>query len=225
LASGSVDQTVILWDLDKGEPATTIKDFNEKVQTLKFHPKEPQYLLTGCCDGLVKLFDCRSTTDESSSFVSWNMNAEIERVAWDHFDNNYFAASSNDGHVAYFDMRNQQAPVWSIKAHEKEVTGLVMSSKVKGMLSTASDGELIVWNYLEDEPKQLYKKLMRIGQIQCLVECPENPMVLSMGGDNKHKNFAVQDLREEEVDKLFPNYRCMGQDQDQDEAEDEEMDE
>jgi periodic tryptophan protein 1 len=150
LASGSVDQTVILWDLDEGKPATTITDFQEKVQTIKFHPKEPQYLLTGSCDGLVKLFDCRATNNDSSSFVSWNMNAEIERVQWDHFDSNCFAASTNDGHIGYFDMRNQDAPIWSIKAHEKEVTGLVLSSKIKGMLSSSSgDGELIIWNYAE----------------------------------------------------------------------------
>jgi hypothetical protein len=49
---------------------------------------------------------------------------------------------------------------------------------------------------------------MKIGQIQCLVECPENPLILSLGGDNRHKNFAVQDLREDEVEKFFPNYRC-----------------
>jgi periodic tryptophan protein 1 len=47
-------------------------------------------------------------------------------------------------------MRNQDAPIWSIKVHEKEVTGLVLSSKIKGMLSSSSgDGELIIWNYAE----------------------------------------------------------------------------
>ena len=51
MASGSVDQTVLIWDMREGKPARTIKDHGEKVQALQWHPLEPQVLLTGCCDG------------------------------------------------------------------------------------------------------------------------------------------------------------------------------
>ena len=51
LASGSVDQTVLLWDLNEAKIASTLKAHNEKVQTLAWHPFEAQNLLTGCCDG------------------------------------------------------------------------------------------------------------------------------------------------------------------------------
>jgi periodic tryptophan protein 1 len=50
LASGSVDQTVMLWDLREGKVARTIKDHKEKVQALSWHPFETEMLLTGCCD-------------------------------------------------------------------------------------------------------------------------------------------------------------------------------
>ena len=51
MASGSVDQTVILWDMNEGKVASTLrKQHKEKVQTMQWHPFEMQTLLTGCCD-------------------------------------------------------------------------------------------------------------------------------------------------------------------------------
>ena len=53
LASGSVDQTVLIWDMREGKVAKTINDHKEKVQALSWHPFEAQMLLTGCCDEYV----------------------------------------------------------------------------------------------------------------------------------------------------------------------------
>jgi periodic tryptophan protein 1 len=50
MASGSADQTVLLWDLSSGMIATTLSSFEEKVQTLHWHPFEAQTLLVGSCD-------------------------------------------------------------------------------------------------------------------------------------------------------------------------------
>lgn len=57
LASGSVDQTVLLWDLREGKPGRTLSGHNEKIQSLQWHPMEPQVLLTGCCDKYVLSLD------------------------------------------------------------------------------------------------------------------------------------------------------------------------
>ncbi len=53
MASGSVDETVLLWDLDQGSVASTLKGHKEKIQCLQWHPFEAQNLLTGCCDKYV----------------------------------------------------------------------------------------------------------------------------------------------------------------------------
>ncbi|XP_055626163.1 periodic tryptophan protein 1 homolog [Toxorhynchites rutilus septentrionalis] len=199
LASGSVDQSVILWDMEDGSPHTTIRKFEEKVQTLSFHPTKAEALLVGSCDGKVKVFDCRATNDDSSSYKTWDLGGEIERVCWSRHNENHFVASTNQGRIHYVDIRNDH-PLWSKEVHEKEITGLVLSSKVKGMLSTASsDGTLKVWDFDDQDARLVYKKNPKIGVIQCLDECPENPFTLAMGGDLKTKNFCVVNLLDNDV--------------------------
>lgn len=53
LASGSVDQSVILWDLEYASIAQRLTSFDEKVQSIKWHHKEAHTLLTGACDKYV----------------------------------------------------------------------------------------------------------------------------------------------------------------------------
>lgn len=47
LASGSVDKTILLWDLENQTPSTTIKSFSDKIQCLQWHKLEAQTLLAG----------------------------------------------------------------------------------------------------------------------------------------------------------------------------------
>ena len=47
LASGSVDQTVMIWDLNQKNVASTLKYHEEKVQALAWHPFDQQTLATG----------------------------------------------------------------------------------------------------------------------------------------------------------------------------------
>lgn len=200
LASGSVDQSVILWDLEAVAPHTTIRIFDEKVQSLAFHPIWAEKLLTGSCNGQVYVFDCRSTTDETSSYKSWTLTGEVERVCWDHFNEYCFVASTNDGCMHYVDTRRDNCLLWTKKVHEKEITGLVLSALVKGMLSTASaDGTVKLWDINEQGARLVYKKNPKIGVIQCLAECPEDPFTIAIGGDMKTKNFCIVNLLDNNV--------------------------
>ncbi|XP_063708439.1 periodic tryptophan protein 1 homolog [Culicoides brevitarsis] len=205
MASGSVDETVILWDLDEGSPHTTIRDFNEKVQTLSFHFAEPESLLVGSCDGTVKLFDCRATDNSHSEFTSWDVKAEVERVVWNKHNPNCFMVSTNDGMMHYFDRRNAQGPLWQQSAHEKEVTGLVLAEHVDGMLCTASaDGTVKVWDYDQNGATLIFAKHLKMGVIQNIQECPENSFILGVGGDVRKKNFQRLNLLDyEQVSNKF----------------------
>ncbi|XP_076753690.1 periodic tryptophan protein 1 homolog [Xylocopa sonorina] len=206
LASGSVDKTVLLWDLENGTPVNKFAYFNEKVQSLKWHPVETHQLLTGCADKMVRLFDCRHETISKS----WEALGEVERVLWNHFDSNYCVLSTANGYVQYIDIR-QDKPVWNIEAHTQEVTGLSLSSSCPGLLVTAAnDGVIKVWDIISNlEPCIVWEKKSNLGALLCLAPSPDNPFVFAAGGDNKAHNFKVFDLFEiSEVRERFIERKC-----------------
>ncbi|XP_012288253.1 periodic tryptophan protein 1 homolog [Orussus abietinus] len=201
LASGSADETTLLWDLENGTPVTKFSVFHEKVQSLKWHPQESQQLLTGCGDKAVRLFDCR--TDDS--FRTWQTPGEVERVLWNHFDlNNYFVSTDN-GYIQCIDIREDK-PVWQMEAHEKEITGLSLSATCPGFLiSSSNDGVIKVWDSVNPaDTKLVWEKKANLGSLLCTAANPDIPFVFVVGGDNRSHNLKIFDFREiSEVYEVF----------------------
>lgn len=190
LASGSADNTVLLWDLDQGTPHTKIDCFQDKVQSLAFHPLEAQTLVSGSCDGLARVSDCRAP----DAHRAWNLGPEIERVVWNSQNPFCFAMSNNQGKVAYVDCRND-APLWTIDAHEKEVTGLILSDRVPGLMVTVStDEKLKTWDISGASPQQVSERTCRVGQALCAALCPDAAYSVAVGGDNKQNYIELVDL-------------------------------
>lgn len=63
VVSGSADHTIKLWDLNVSSGAClgTYRE-EEKVQSLCFHLQDPNLLLSGGFDAVVRLRDCRQPT-------------------------------------------------------------------------------------------------------------------------------------------------------------------
>ncbi|XP_047098262.1 periodic tryptophan protein 1 homolog [Schistocerca piceifrons] len=200
LASGSVDQTVLLWDLDNGKAATTLTQFCEKVTSVKWHPFESQLLLTGCCDKLARVYDCRI----DDCFKAWELEGEVERVLWNHFNPFQFLAGTESGTVYCVDCRNEKA-IWQLAAHHGEVAGLSLSCSCPGLLVTAgSDKKVCVWDISEDTPVHVAEKTYNMGAIQCLDACPDAPFLFCVGGEKSDCNFRVLDLMQySTVEKRF----------------------
>ncbi|XP_054739684.1 periodic tryptophan protein 1 homolog [Anastrepha obliqua] len=199
LASGSVDQTLILWDLDEGQPHTTITAFEEKVQSVEFHPDEAQSILTGSADGVVRLFDCRNADTVDSDYVKWKIPGEVEKVLWNPSDTNHFVIGANDGSLHYADRRQPNKLLWSVKGHEEEISGVCFNKAVANLLtSTSTDGMLKVWDFNVGAIKEVYSHDFQMGRLQCMKQCPENPFTLAFGGEKPPrcriyniKNFEV----------------------------------
>ncbi|MGH0120835.1 UNVERIFIED_CONTAM: hypothetical protein FKN15_069661 [Acipenser sinensis] len=143
LASASADNTVILWDMAQGKPASTLTLHTDKVQALKFHPFEAQSLISGS------------------------------------FDN------TEDGFVYCLDARSNK-PVFTLKAHDGEVSGLDLSSQIKGCLVTSSsDKHVKIWDILGNKPSLIHSRDMKMGVLFCASCCPDLPFVYAFGGQKE----------------------------------------
>lgn len=194
LASGSADYKVLVWDLNVRTPSSCITAHKEKVQSIIWHPFEAQTLLTSSCDGTVKLWDCRSI---EAGCKSWTVDGEVEKVLWNHFEPFYCYASTDRGLVYGFDARMDKE-VFTLSAHSKAVSGMVLSTHCPGCLITASeDKSLKVWDVLDHKPTFVFEKEnLNVGSVLSLANSPDEPFVLAIGGDDKSHGFIVVDLKE-----------------------------
>ncbi|CAH1961226.1 unnamed protein product [Acanthoscelides obtectus] len=197
IASGSADHSILLWDMEKQVPNTTITAFGEKVQCLDWHRLESQTLLAGGCDSTARIFDCRTPEPHQK----WSLDGEAERLYWNPLEPFAFVVGTSKGTVQCFDCRKGQ--LWIIEAHSKEVTGLAISDRCPGLMVTASPDEMVkTWDYKTGaEPRLVQEKEYKMGNIHCLELCPDTPFVVALGGDNKSHNFTVFDLRNGDVIK------------------------
>lgn len=190
IASGSNDKTVLLWDMENQKPRTEIKSFEDRIQALVWHTIEPLNLLAGSNDGSVKLFQCESV----DTHLSWKLNSAVETLAWNSFKPYSFLVGTEGGELVCIDCRADI--LWSIKAHESEITGLAVSDKCPGLLITSASDGVKVWDMNEtDKPSLVIDRDFKIGSTHCLQLSPNSPFVFAAGGDLKHNNFVVYDVR------------------------------
>ncbi|GJQ77266.1 hypothetical protein Trydic_g20691 [Trypoxylus dichotomus] len=188
-AIGTMDPIIDIWDLDIInclEPAYSL----DKVQCLDWHRLEAQTLLAGGCDRSVRSFDCRTP----EAHLTWMIQGEAERAIWNPLQPYNFFVGTSEGIVQYFDIRKGE--LWSLKAHEQDVAGLVVSGQCPGLLVTTSgDGSVKTWDCKNDtQPVLIHEKDFKMGNVHCLDLCPNYPFIIAAGGDKKSNNFTVLNL-------------------------------
>lgn len=213
LASGSVDNSVLLWDLDESVATTQMSHSKDKIQILKWHPQESHTLLSGSSDKRVRIYDCRSY----DLFMKWKVQGEVEKAIWNARCPFSCFVGTSEGYLYNIDVRNKK-PIWELKAFEKEVTGLYVTESIPDKLYACSNEEVLkVFHKLSQEPECIHEKQVNIGEVLCLEGNPNHPNIVVMGGTKRCKNLTLLN-----IETVFIKKESKSGDEDFDNEEEEE---
>lgn len=177
LASGSADNSILLWDLESGSAKECLHHHTDKVQTLSWHLAESTTLLSGGFDTTCHLTDCRTKSSKS-----WSVGGEVEQVIWDVTCPFNFLAGTSTGSVLCIDIR-QEKPLYTIAAHDHEVAGLAMTKLFPGLLATCSaDKTVKVWNIANNKASCVTSRAFPDAvSLHCISFCPDFPTMVAIG--------------------------------------------
>ncbi|GAB5361665.1 hypothetical protein AAMO2058_000732200 [Amorphochlora amoebiformis] len=183
IASGSADKTVKLWDVPKTMCSNTFHHHMGKVQVVSWNPEEAPILLTGGYDKTCACIDVR----DAKSVRQYAVDGEVQSLSWNPANPAIFAASMDTGNIMFYDVRktgNQTKPIFTIGAHDGDVTSVCFNAKYDHLLASASiDKTVKLWD-LKTKPKCIEKKDLDIGRVFAAEFNRQDPDILAAGGDS-----------------------------------------
>ncbi|KAL8703459.1 MAG: hypothetical protein Q9201_003364 [Fulgogasparrea decipioides] len=173
LASSSADKTVKLWDLTTQQCAKSYSYHTDKICSIAWHPKESTVLLSGSYDRTIIAADLRTTESSMVKVPRWGVESDVETVAWDPHDSNYFYATTECGMIHFHDIRlapsspSASKPLWKLQAHSESVSSFDINPHIPGFLVTGStDKETKIWNVSPDKgPSMIVSRNLGVGKV------------------------------------------------------------
>lgn len=185
LASSSADKTIALWDLETITLSDRYEGFDGNVENIQWENDHGHCLLSSDSSGIIKLFDCRCY----STVKEWSVKGEALIARWSACNSNHFFVGSSKGRIFHFDSRSD-GRIFSLKAHESDVTGISPISGFNGLLvSTCVGGDLKVWDTNTDPPRAVFNKSFDVEQLHTLDLNPDNPLIAAVGGAKKKGHY------------------------------------
>ena len=89
----------------------------------------------------VRVVDCAS-----KEFKTWNVDGEVEKVLWNHFNPFTCLAATEKGNVHMIDVRQEKKSLWTLNAHHEGINGMTLSSQCPDILITGSSDKTMKVN-------------------------------------------------------------------------------
>ncbi|KAL8734147.1 MAG: hypothetical protein Q9166_001632 [cf. Caloplaca sp. 2 TL-2023] len=236
LASASADKTIKLWDLTTQKCAKSYSHHTDKVCSIAWHQKEATVLLSGSYDRTLVAADLRAT---GAKVPRWGVESDVETVAWDPHDPNFFYVTTESGMIHYHDIRHVPSspeaskPVWTLQAHGESVSSFDINPAIPGFLATGStDKEAKLWNVQPTGPSMVVSRNLGVGKVFTTKFAPDSEIAfrLAVGGSkgtiqiwDTSTNSAVRNAFAQRVGPTNGEVkeRLVGIDEDSSDSEDE----
>jgi WD40 repeat protein/energy-coupling factor transporter ATP-binding protein EcfA2 len=146
LATGSSDKTVILWDLDTGQPAHILVGHTAAVISVDW--SMDGQLASGADDGTVIIWNLNTRQpaqilkghSDKVTDVSWSVDGQLASVSY-------------DGTVIIWDLKTGQ-PARILNGHTASVRSVAWSADGQ-LASGADDRSVIIWDIKTEQPAQI----------------------------------------------------------------------
>ena len=143
LASGSDDKLVKIWDTRSSLSCVmSLNECDDFVNSVRFHPNEPNCLAASCKDGSWKLWDLRGGKGRLLQHYSAHKGAANE-IAF-HPSGNYLISCGADALIKIWDLRDA-CLFYSISGHKSEVNTVQFSRDGEYFASAGKDKLIFIW--------------------------------------------------------------------------------
>ncbi len=186
ITTGS-DNSVIIWNADKGTIFRTLVGLKSRQNTALFSP-DGKLLFSGGEDNLITIWD--PTTSNISSTLKGHIGS-VKSLDISP-DGRYLASGGTDKTIRIWDME-EKSVVFELKGHKKDVNVLKFSPDGKILASGGADNMLSLWNTANwniTKSEEIHK-----GWIRDLAFNPDGTLIASCGDDGLIQISAVPDLK------------------------------
>ena len=172
LASGSYDNTIRIWDLEKNECKLVIKEEGYILCLLEFLPN---FILTGLSDNKIKLYQINDSYQLIHCFEGHNLwvNCLVK------INDEKFASGSNDSHIIIWDYETRKEII-TLKGHSDCILSLIILQN-KNLCSGSADNTIRIWD--SEKYECLYILEGHEKWVKCLFQL-DNGLIIS-GSDDK----------------------------------------
>ncbi|KAJ1991351.1 hypothetical protein H4R33_001367 [Dimargaris cristalligena] len=221
IANSDYTGVVTLWDVHTGVETLTWSEHAKRIWSLDFSRTDPNRLASGGDDTKVKIWCMR----QSQSALTLDGRANVCCVQFNPTVSHCLALGTADHHIYYYDLRNPNTPVTTMKGHRKAVS-FVRFINGRELVSASIDNSLKTWSL--DRPRSVFDGSPTLdsptenAQAQALTHgIPEsNPLGIGQRtyrGHTNEKNFVGLSVRNDwitcgsETNCVFTYHRALSQ--------------
>jgi WD40 repeat protein len=191
LASGSMDETVRLWDTARGKCLRVIAH-EKPVFSVKTSPVSPNFVLSAPDDMTMVMHDLRAQ-DAGPPIVFRGHTATLWTCDMS-YDETHLVSSGRDGQVLLWDKRNPAAPLRKIGHHDAPVHWVEFMPDANRVLSCSRDSTWRMWSCEpRDQPEMLAVVEAHAGHVFKVSYNAARSQVLSFGADGDIKLWKLHE--------------------------------
>lgn len=192
IATGSADQSVIVWDYKTMSVKSRITDLPDRVLSLVF-ALDARSLFIGLANG--DIFSCELSQDSKPLRIAGHDEAVTCLIQ--NKDKRLISAS-NDHSVKVWDLSEEFKQMCTLNEHKQKVSALAYSEAVEYLASGSADKMIVLWNL-----KKYKKKASLAGhslEVQTLAFTHDGRYLISGSND---KTIKVWDVVYRKLDKTL----------------------